>query len=147
MCPDELNKVAPGADDIIDTRTVRLEDFRFVFNKRSNDGTAKANVISYQYDCVWGAIYYSSPQVVVAMDKREGRRLGHYSPHPVRVATDAGEQFEASAYLAGKEFIEEGIYPDKNYLQKIVEGAKHCGLPEDYIAMIVETGTVPNGTP
>ena len=70
------------------------------------------------------------------MDEFEGVADGCYRRIPVTVESDSGERIEATAYIAGEDFVGEPGKPSGEYLGRIISGARHHGLPEAYIEMI-----------
>jgi gamma-glutamylcyclotransferase len=114
----------------------RLPGFRLTFNKRGNGGQIYANIVSDDAAEVWGVAYLCNPQAMQAMDRYEGVADGHYERVPVTVVWDGGESIEAVTYVAGEDFVCEAGRPHSEYLRKIVSGAQHHALPEEYIAQI-----------
>jgi AIG2-like family len=70
------------------------------------------------------------------MDGYEGVASGHYERIQVVVEKDTGETAQAITYIAGEDFVCEPGKPSDEYLGKIVSGARHHALPEEYIRMI-----------
>ncbi len=85
---------------------------------------------------VWGVAYLCNSQAMKELDRYEGVATGHYQRLPVEVATRSGEPIQAVAYVAGAAFVVEGARPSDEYLRLILDGARHHGLPEDYIRSI-----------
>jgi cation transport regulator ChaC len=114
----------------------RLTGFRFVFNKRGDDGQIFANIVPDEAAEVWGVAYLCNPQAIEKMDRREGVARGDYEHKQVTVTTDGGKSLNALTYVAGADFICEPGSPQAGYLSKIINGARQHQLPEDYIARI-----------
>jgi AIG2 family protein len=114
----------------------RLPGYRFAFNKRGADGTAKANIIRDQSGEVWGVAYLCDPEAMRKMDANEGVDGGHYEHLTVEVTTREGETLRAVTYVAGSDYVVDGLSPSQGYRRKIVDGARHHGLPEDYVRCI-----------
>jgi hypothetical protein len=70
------------------------------------------------------------------MDRFEGAAGGHYFRVSVRLLTRTGEARDAVTYVAGAKYLCEESIPTEAYLQKILKGALHHGLPEEYIRFI-----------
>ena len=114
----------------------RLSGFRFAFNKRGNGGQVYANIVRDDSAEVWGVVYLCNPKAIEEMDRFEGVASGHYERIPVTVESKPGEQVEAITYVAGDDFVCEAGKPSPEYLHKIVSGARHHSLPDEYVAQI-----------
>jgi gamma-glutamylcyclotransferase len=114
----------------------RLIGYRFAFNKRGGSGQICANIVPDETAEVWGVVYLCNPEAIRGMDHYEGVASGHYDRIPVTVTMDTGEAAEAITYIAGQDFICEPGTPSDEYLAKIISGARHHALPEDYVRMI-----------
>jgi gamma-glutamylcyclotransferase len=113
----------------------RLKGYRFAFNKRGT-GQIYANIVPDVTAEVWGVVYLCNPDAFREMDKREGVAGGHYKRLPVTVEHDSGEKVDAVAYVAGEMFVCDPGKPKDEYLNKIISGARHHALPEEYVMMI-----------
>ena len=118
----------------------RLPGYRFAFNKRGTDGLGKANIIPDSSQEVWGVAYLCDPVAMRTMDASEGVKCGHYQHLTVEVTTRDNETLTAVTYVAGPEFEVEGLSPGQDYRDRIVNGARHHGLPEDYVRRIEALG-------
>jgi len=114
----------------------RLHGYRLAFNKEAPGGRAYANVIPDPSGEVWGVVYLCNHPAMMELDRYEGVATGHYERLPVEVATRSGERMQAVAYVAGAAFVVDGAKPADEYLRLILDGARHHGLPEDYIRSI-----------
>lgn len=115
---------------------VKLYGYRLAFNKRGKDGTSKANLVAHPGGVVWGVAYRLSTEALKLMDRHEGVASGHYQRLIVEVHTDLGHTLEAVAYIAQTAYLDHALAPSSQYLQTILQGARHHGLPEAYIAEI-----------
>jgi hypothetical protein len=109
-----------------------LAGYRVVFNKRSVDGSGKANIEPMERSNAWGVLYEIPDDALAALDKGEG---GY---HRVRltVCLARGGSAEAWVYLATKPNIDPALRPYSWYIHFIVEGAREHALPADYIALL-----------
>jgi gamma-glutamylcyclotransferase len=114
----------------------RLKGYRFAFNKRGDSGQIYANIVPDDTADVWGVVYLCNPVAIRSMDEYEGVASGNYERIHVAVEKDAGETVEALTYVAGKDFTCEPGKPSAEYLGKIISGARHHGLPEEYVRRI-----------
>jgi gamma-glutamylcyclotransferase (GGCT)/AIG2-like uncharacterized protein YtfP len=106
------------------------------FNKRDATGNHLANIVVDPGGEVWGVAYFCNPEALAEMDRYEGAASGHYYRRPVRVVTRSGEPLDALTYIAGEEHVGDEGSPPKEYLQLILSGAEHHGLPQAYIQRI-----------
>lgn len=125
----------------------RLPGFRFAFNKRGNGGQIYANIVPDKNAEVWGVVYLCNPTAIQKMDRREGVANGDYEQKLVTVEKDSGEKVEAITYIAGEDFVCKPGKPTSDYLLKIIAGARHHSLPEEYIVEIEILGNEANVTP
>lgn len=118
-------------------QVARLTGYRLAFNKRSNDGTSKANIVPAAGATVWGVVYRCSHDDLQKIDQYEGVEGGHYQRHAIRVQLDSGEERDAVTYVAGERSLAaESLKPSTEYLEKILTGARQHRLPDDYIRSI-----------
>ena len=108
----------------------RLLDYGFRFNVKNADGKARANIIVSESEDVFGAIYEIENTV---KEKLLASEPG-YKLIEVNIETQTG-------YVPALTFISdedaEGLYPAKDYLKSIREGAKEHKLPEEYLEFII----------
>lgn len=121
---------------IREARSARLEGYRIAFNKRGGDGTGKANIVLHPGGAVWGVVYRCSPDALDMMDTHEGVGSGHYRRTRIRVRCEHGDDLDAVTYVAGDSSLDDSLVPAPNYLQTILQGARHHKLPEAYIREI-----------
>lgn len=108
----------------------RLLDYGFRFNVKNSDGTARANIIFSESEDVFGAIYEIENIFKEALLSTEpGYRLINVS-----IETDTGN---VPAFTFISDHDDEDIYPSKDYLKSITEGAKEHKLPQEYLEFVV----------
>lgn len=107
-----------------------LRDWQMVFNKRSIDGSGKANLVESPGAVTWGVLYEIDAQDFKKLDGIEGG----YDRVPVRVWTPDGNAVEAVTYISTN--ITDDPRPYKRYKDLLISGARENGLPGDYIAYI-----------
>lgn len=118
----------------------RLEDWRLVFNKRSIDGSAKANLIESLGDTTWGVLYEIDAQDLERLDRVEGG----YKRISVRARKSDGETVEAVTYVSA-ELTDEQIAYDW-YKDTVITGAREHNLPQEYIAYLERLPSKPDRT-
>lgn len=119
-------------------RRVELAGYQLLFNKRGSETQSFANITDEKNGRVLGVIYECSESELKDLDRHEGVAGQHYTRHLVWVTTESGERLQAVTYIAGENFICENLQPTDDYLQIIISGASHHGLPTQYIDEIKE---------
>ena len=108
-----------------------LKGYELVFNKRSIDGTSKANIKkSGNESKVWGVCFEMDNEALELLKEFENG----YKTQEVRIKTD-------DYVIIAETFISHEIsndLPDKNYVQIIIDGAKEMALPDEYISYIIK---------
>ena len=111
-------------------RPVLLRDYRLCFNKKSRDGSGKANVERYSGGEVWGVLYTIPESHLKILDYGEG--AGYYR-EKLPLCMPDGTATEAWAYLARESEKALTLRPYSWYKRFLVEGAREHGLPMPYI--------------
>lgn len=103
-----------------------LKDYKLVFNKisKSNNNISFANIVESIGDFVEGVIYEINEYDIKKLDKFEGYPV-HYTRKNVII-----DNISCVVYVAQNEWVKEGIYPTKEYINYLLE-AKDM-LSEDY---------------
>jgi cation transport regulator ChaC len=109
----------------------RLDGYSLRFNKRSTDGSGKANVEPEAAGSVWGVLYLipDADLPVLAAGER-----GYTS---IRESTVCGTRsMEAWVYVATRPSDDGTLQPYSWYKRFLVDGAQSHRLPPDYIATL-----------
>jgi hypothetical protein len=107
----------------------RLIDYGFRFNRKNEDGSARANIIESESEDVFGVVYEVEEKYRDVLLKTEpGYRL-------ISISVET-EQGNAQAFTFISDADDEDIYPTKEYLKSILEGAKEHSLPGEYTDFI-----------
>jgi gamma-glutamylcyclotransferase (GGCT)/AIG2-like uncharacterized protein YtfP len=125
---------------IREARKARVVGYQLAFNKLGRDGTGKANIVPDKTSEVWGVVYRCDPAGLQRMDHSEGVAGGHYKRTRIFVQAESDEKLEAISYIAETDFIRSSLLPSGEYLERIVRGARHHQLPEDYIRQVEAFG-------
>jgi hypothetical protein len=108
----------------------RLLDYGFRFNFKNAEGTARANIIVSESEDVFGTIYEIENKYKDALLSTEpGYRIIN-----VTIETETGN-VPALTFISDQD--DENIYPAKDYLKSITEGAKEHKLPQEYLEFVV----------
>ena len=121
-------------------QAAQVSDYNLVFNKRSIDGSSKANLMPAPGPNVWGVLFLVNSNSLDGLDDAEGAP-GHYRRTTVSVRTPQGKR-EAMTYLAQPNKVL--TVPDRPYdwyLALIIAGARACrGIPEEWITHLRQVG-------
>lgn len=110
-------------------RAALLEDFTLTFNKRSTDGSGKANVSQSPGESVWGVLYEIP---ITDLPKLDDGEQGYVRESATVLV--GSEQIIAWLYIAKQPDATIRLRPYSWYKRFIVEGAREHVLPPDYIA-------------
>jgi gamma-glutamylcyclotransferase len=108
----------------------RLRDKRVVFNKRSKDGSGKANLIDSPGSVSWGVLYKVDFEDMKTLDRIEGG----YVRTQVTVQLDEGSTVLAETYTSAEVTDEPVAYGW--YRDLLVTGAREHSLPTDYVCYL-----------
>ncbi|MBJ7534623.1 gamma-glutamylcyclotransferase [Rhodomicrobium vannielii ATCC 17100] len=127
----------------------RLPDHRLSFHGYTQvwDGAEEA-ALPAPGQALWGVIYKVSGLDVDRLDAAQGVRLngtGTYFHYPVEVIDAEGAVHTAVMYR--KAALRDERPPSTEYLAYVVEGAKACGLPADYVEAVSAIASVPAAYP
>lgn len=123
-------------------KIAHLANYRLVFQYLESPGPAFANIVSPGAG-VFGVVYRCSPADLARLDHFE---CG-YERRPIAVTDRQGESMSAVAYVVQSAQAADFGRPSAEYLDRIIRGARHHGLPEQYIDSIVASAlTGPTGS-
>ncbi len=115
-------------------RPVLLEGYRFVYDGHSCKWNgAVANIIESENDIVWGGLFEIDQDNLAALDCYEGYP-DSYDKDWFMVKDDKGKSCKAITYFRT---AKEPGKPSKEYRETVMQGAKDCKLPEEYIRDIL----------
>ena len=123
MDPEQMSTRCPDSDFC---GVAWLSSYRFRINSRG-----VATVVPEEGAIVHGALWMISTRDEGRLDKYEGVAQGIYSKHLLDLQKDKAVPFQALVYLAA---VTNPGSPLSGYLEKVVAGARQCGLPENYVA-------------
>jgi gamma-glutamylcyclotransferase (GGCT)/AIG2-like uncharacterized protein YtfP len=124
MNRESVRRLCPGAREA--GRAI-LRGYRFVIM-----ANGYASVVPAAPDDVHGILWRIGPRDLAALDDYEDVAGGMYRHAMLPVLQD-GKTMEALVYLGCE--LREGR-PRPGYIPLVVEAARGCGLPEDYIARL-----------
>jgi len=112
-----------------------LVGFRLVFDLPVGPGErAVANLAADASSSLHGVAYRLAARDARQLDRTEGVHRGYYKRLPIQVTRDDGALLDAFTYVSphGRP----GRKPSARYLGMILRGARHHGLPEEWIATL-----------
>jgi gamma-glutamylcyclotransferase len=112
-----------------------IKDYKFEFNKESKDGSSKANITEITGEIVWGVCFELDAGVFENLRKFE---KGYDEQEVVVYGENQEILFKAITFISTK--ICDKL-PTKDYLDRIVTGAKQHELPNDYIEKLEQQAT------
>lgn len=127
MLSKKLQLVAPSAKTL---GTGRISGYRLRFNKQSDDGSGKCNIVitETETDEVYGVIYAIDEVDSVPLRKSEGG----YEEKTVAVVA-GNEKLTTLTYVARTNKTDDLLRPYDWYKDYCVHGALEHKLPEEYI--------------
>lgn len=115
--------------------TVRLDGYKLVFQKRSNDGSAKCHLERVGgLGEAYGAVFEMSDDQLRVLDRFEGAGLG-YRREQWEILVH-GRPLSVVVYLASESHLALDLEPYDWYKRIVLAGARWHGFPEDYISEI-----------
>ena len=119
----------------LDTRVALLDGFELRFDLPVGPGErGVANVIARPGERVWGALYLLTAPEAERLDRTEGVHRDAYRRLDVSARTLAGETLGGFTYVSSRG--REGRRPSRRYLGLLLAGARHHGLPEEWVARL-----------
>ncbi len=111
-----------------------LEDHKIIYDGYSDymRRRARANVVSSEGDVVWGGLYEISETDLTSLDVSEFCP-NSFDRKKTNVKDEEGNSYEAIVYRRDKREL---CAPSTEYRQTIIQGAKDCKLPKEYIRAI-----------
>ncbi len=130
----QMKKRCPGSR-LLSAAT--LENFQFVYDGKSERwGGAVGNVISAPGKRVIGGLFEIKDGDLMSLDQYEGFPI-RYKRKELPVKKQDGEVVFAIVYF--REGEKPGL-PSDSYRVAVVEGARDCGVPEEYIKEFLDIG-------
>jgi cation transport regulator ChaC len=116
----------------LDTRWGWLHDYRLCFNIPIGSGERGVANLEADPDArTCGVLYLLPAEEFDRLDHTEGVHLGLYRRIPVQVRSDGTERVAAFTYHSAMTLA--GRKPSPRYMGLLLEGARHHGLPAEYV--------------
>jgi gamma-glutamylcyclotransferase len=109
-----------------------LKGYKFIYDVTSNDGGAVGNIIKDDNESVFGGLYKINNAHLKTLDSCEGYCLNpiSYDRNEFIVKMEDGKSLSAIAYFRTGKTVGE---PIPEYREIVIQGARDCGLSEEYI--------------
>lgn len=115
-----------------------LGGWQLVFNKKSKDGSSKANLQRLNSARVWGVVWSIDDVDKPALDRAEGLGRG-YEQMAVKVFSEDLGEIECLAYVAlEQKYLESKLGPHSWYSELVLLGAHQWSLPPEWIKTLEE---------
>jgi cation transport regulator ChaC len=131
-------------------RAQTVEDFDITFDVYSQtNGCAAADFIATPGRSTWGVLY-EVPEDFIRGEQPGGQRTleqiegNRYAPETITVRNEAGEEILATTFLVKPSERREGLWTSAAYVSWIVYGLRAHGVPEEYIAHVIEVALETN---
>lgn len=136
LSTEQMTRRCPGAVFIA---RAKLPGFALAFVQwHTGWGGGVASIVPDDAGVVEGVVYALSAENLHALDGYEPTRDGSYWREQVTVMTASGDELEVWVYR-GLVAAEAPFAPSAGYLATIVDGARGHGLPESYIAELIQS--------
>jgi len=103
--------------------------YKFIYNKKSKDGTAKANVEKDDAAKVSGVCFEVDEEDLEILKKYEGG----YDQRNIEVTDENRNKVKAITYISAS--VDNALGASTEYKSIVLSGAKHWGLSEEYISV------------
>lgn len=107
-----------------------IENMKFLMNKKSFDGSAKANIVKNNDEIVWGVLYRIASGFKLYLDSIEG----NYHSQIVVVKISKSTSVKALTYMSNYITEDKRAYDD--YKEIVIKGALEHNLPEYYVKFL-----------
>jgi cation transport regulator ChaC len=113
----------------------RLDGYRLVFDLPVGPGErGVANLRPASGAGVHGVAYEISAEQADFLDRTEGVHRRYYRRQDVNLVGAGGEAIEAFTYVSNRGVA--GRKPSRRYLGLLLRGARHHGLPDDWVGYL-----------
>lgn len=138
MLLDQMRGRCPSAAFVC---IATLADYRLAFTRTAKGnwkGYGVADVVRATGEKVWGVVLQIDESDVAELDRSEGyqpsRAKNAYRRTQVQVLCDGdtSRPLEAQTYVVCEREVPDPL-PHREYVARIVQGARHWNLPDDYL--------------
>ena len=143
--PSRLNG---HADDLGRAQATEEFDIAFHVHSQTND-CAASDLVATPGRRAWGVLY-EVPEEFIRGRRPDGQKTleqiegPRYEEKSIRVVDQRGEPCEAIAFMVREEERRQGLATSAAYVSWIIYGLRDHGVPEDWIAHVVEVAIETN---
>lgn len=120
----------------------RLCGYRLLWDKcGGGSGKCRVQAVADPTVSVWGRMYEFEAAELGSLDRAEGLGV-EYERVQVTIRTETGDDLEAMTYFALR--LDPEAKPFDWYKGFVVEGARECGLPAEYVAELEAVESLPD---
>lgn len=113
----------------------QLQGYKFVYDGYSETrGCAVANIVKDKDNIVWGGLFEVTDECIKMLDKYEGVPTA-YQKKTIEVRDEQNNLYKAIVYLREPQKVGR---PSDGYRKILIDGAKDCGLPEEYVEKFIK---------
>ena len=105
-----------------------LKGYNLRFNKESQNGSGKANIIGDENSKAEGVVFEFTEDQLESMDCFE---KGYHRSEPINVLID-GKDTKVVTYIADPKRVNSNLLPTADYLKIIIDAAEMIGLSDSY---------------
>ena len=148
--PNMLMERLRSADRVPTAKAVshaRLEGWRLQFDKVSEDGSGKCDIVRSPGDVVCGVVYSIPTADLGNLDRLEDLDHGYILQRLAPVVLGDGSLVRTLAHVAEPGSCQPGLLPYEWYRDLVVAGAEQHNLPSDYLAWLKSAGSQPDPIP
>lgn len=127
----------------------KLPDHRLAFTRKSsNRGCGVADVVPDEDKDVWGVVYDIDEQDVACLDRCEGYRprrpkqCNAYVREECTVIEEGDPERPSKVWTYFANPLPDPPPPSDEYMQTIIRGARHWGLPKGYVQKLEGIDTI-----
>ncbi len=134
MRPEQMRQRCASAELV---QAARLDGHRLAFTResvRNYPRSGVADLVAAAGMTAWGAVFRMSGDDLDVLDEKESAGTA-YEQVRLPVALRDGTELQAIAYTVIKPAKTE-VQPNELYLDHLIDGARTCGLPDEYIAFL-----------
>ncbi len=110
-------------------QAAQLAGYVIQFNKRSTDGSGKANLVPCDNKTTWGVLYMVTRQDLKSLNEGEKG----YTAKQLNIIGPSGN-VQAWVYIADMDQTTSGLQPYSWYKRFLVDGARFHQLPKEYVS-------------
>ena len=141
MLFDQMRELCPSSTFVC---VAALDGYRLAFTRKVAGasspwrGFGVADIVVHEGGRVWGAVFEFDERDIGALDQSEGYRHGRETSAYRRVEVEVARDADSENPLSAQTYVvctreEPNPVPHRDYVARIVAGARSWNLPADYL--------------